>query len=159
MTTAVVVLGWRADPDGTPSDILRWRVQAGVTEWRRYSNAVLIVTGGAVSNDVAEGPVMAQLAGELGVPEAQILVDDTAVDTWQNVARAHELAPAEGEVVLVSDRLHARRGLRYWFAQFPDERSRVRVGAVAGPPARWYWPLFSAVYETVVSAADLVRRR
>lgn len=158
MTIAVVVLGWRADADGTPSDILRWRVEAGVAEWRRHNDAVVIVTGGAVANAVAEGPVMAQLALELGVPASQILVDDTAADTWENVARAHELASAASSVVLISDRLHARRGRRYWLAQFPGDRSRVSVGEVSGA-ARWYWPVFSAAYETVVWTADLVRRR
>jgi vancomycin permeability regulator SanA len=65
---AIIVLGYPANADGSPSLIQRERVLEAVREYRASVAPQLIMTGGAAHNSQVEAAVMARFAEAQGVP-------------------------------------------------------------------------------------------
>ncbi|NGM44064.1 YdcF family protein [Rhodobacter sp. SGA-6-6] len=94
------------------------RMTAGVELARRYPEAKLIFTGGAASlvySDASQTPsrMTRALWLSLGVPEAQILLEDRSRNTSENAIFTREMiAPQEGQVwILVTSAFHMPRSV------------------------------------------------
>lgn len=81
----LIVLGYPANADGTPSPEQRERVLEGVREYKAGVAPNIIMTGTAAHNQYIEADVMAQLARSQGVPASAILEDVQAQNTIQNI--------------------------------------------------------------------------
>lgn len=81
----LIVLGYPANSDGTPSPEQRERVLEGVREYKAGVAPRIIMTGTAAHNHYVEADVMAQLARSQGVPASAILEDVQAQNTIQNI--------------------------------------------------------------------------
>jgi Uncharacterized membrane protein len=81
----LIVLGYPANADGTPSPEQRERVLEGVREYKAGVAPYLIMSGAAAHNEYVEADVMAQLARSQGVPASAILEDVQAQNTIQNI--------------------------------------------------------------------------
>jgi len=81
----IIVLGYPANPDGTPSPDQRERVLEGVREYKAGVAPAIIMTGGAAHNQFVEAHVMAAFAETQGVPASAILEEGQAENTIQNV--------------------------------------------------------------------------
>jgi uncharacterized SAM-binding protein YcdF (DUF218 family) len=81
---AVVVLGYPALADGTPSPEQRERVLEGVREWKGGRAPVLIVTGGAAHNQWTEADVEKRLAVSQGVPSEDVFEEGRSTNTIEN---------------------------------------------------------------------------
>lgn len=81
----LIVLGYPASADGTPSPEQRERVLEGVREYKAGVAPYIIMTGTAAHNQYVEADVMAQLARSQGVPASAILEDVQAQNTIQNI--------------------------------------------------------------------------
>lgn len=108
---AIAVLGFPAREDGTPSAILRERVDAGVRWYRAGVAPRLILSGGPAHNDWIEAEVMAALARAEGVPEEAIVLEPKARSTRENARFVAERMRVEGwrTVLVVSSPSHLRR--------------------------------------------------
>ena len=110
---AIVVLGAQVKPDGTPSVQLQWRLDAAYGAWQERQ--CLIVTCGAQGSNEpdAEGRVMKAYLTGLGVPENQVLVDDTSFNTRQNLENAAVLLRDSGAktVLIVTSDYHLPRAM------------------------------------------------
>ena len=110
---AIVVLGAQVKPDGTPSVQLQWRLDAAYGAWQEKQ--CLIVTCGAQGSNEpdAEGRVMKAYLMGLGVPESQVLVDDTSFNTRQNLENAAALLQNSGveTVLIVTSDYHLPRAM------------------------------------------------
>lgn len=110
---AIVVLGAQVKPDGTPSVQLQWRLDAAYEAWKERE--CLIVVCGAQGRDEpdAEGRVMRAYLTGLGVPEDQVLVDDTSLNTRQNLENAAVLLRDSGveTVLIVTSDYHLPRAM------------------------------------------------
>ena len=110
---AIVVLGAQVKPDGTPSVQLQWRLDAAYSAWQQRE--CLIVTCGAQGSNEpdAEGRVMKAYLMGLGVPENQVLVDDTSFNTRQNLENAAALLQNSGAetVLIVTSDYHLPRAM------------------------------------------------
>ncbi len=87
----IVVLGYPANPDGTPSPEQRQRVLEGVREYRSGIAPRLLLTGGAAHNAFTEAHVMAAFAAAQGVPDAAIVEESQAQNTIQNIFYSAQL--------------------------------------------------------------------
>lgn len=136
----IIVLGYPANPDGTPSPVQRARVTEGVNEYRRGVAPVLIMTGGAAHNDRVEADVMAGFAVSLGVPASAVIREQQAHDTIQNayysvrIMQAHHWNTAE----VVSSASHLPRASLI-FQHFP-----IQYEMHAAPRS----PQISRLYDT-----------
>lgn len=81
----IIVLGYPANTDGTPSPEERERVLEGVREFKTGVAPRIIMTGGAAHNQFVEAHVMAVLAASQGVPASAILEEGQAQNTIQNI--------------------------------------------------------------------------
>jgi uncharacterized SAM-binding protein YcdF (DUF218 family) len=80
----IIVLGYPANPDGTPSPEQRERTLEGVREYRAGVAPRIIMTGGPAHNQYVEAHVMAKLAAEHRVPRDAIIEESRAHNTIQN---------------------------------------------------------------------------
>ena len=86
------------------------RVIEGVRLYRQLSRAKLLLSGGAVFNDVPESKAMAGLALALGVPPRDIAQDSLSMDTEQQVGCVRMLAGGDS-LVLVTSAYHMPRSM------------------------------------------------
>lgn len=154
---AVLVLGFPANPDGTPGAVVRFRVEAGVRVFREHRCGKLVFSGGAVHNEYVEADSMAELAESLGVRAADIVLERKARSTWENIGCTARLVPSD-RVLVVSDSLHARRATRYACRQGPDLCERFLSRGVAPPILSW-WSVPAAANELRVVVRNLLLYR
>jgi uncharacterized SAM-binding protein YcdF (DUF218 family) len=123
----VVVLGAQVLPGGRPSPTLEVRTRHAGELYGRGLTDLLVLTGGEGEHPPGEAVVMSDILREMGVPEAAILREDTARNTWESAVRVAEIAQHRGigEVLVVTDPLHCVRTV----ASF----GRVGLLAVAEP--------------------------
>lgn len=85
---SIIVLGAQVKPDGEPSVQLRLRLDKAL-EMYQASPCVIVVCGAQGGNEPRpEGDVMRELLIADGVPAEQVYVDNTSMDTRQNMANA-----------------------------------------------------------------------
>ena len=88
----IIILGCAIRKDGTPTPILRGRIDRAIAfEREQYEatgkHAVFIPSGGQGNNEImSEAQSMKNYLMEQGIPERQILTEDKSVNTFQNMA-------------------------------------------------------------------------
>lgn len=129
---AIIVLGYPANADGSPSPIQRERVLEGVREYRAHVAPRLIMTGGAAHNSQVEAAVMARFAERQGVPESAVIVEPQAKNTVQNAFYSVRILKAHGwqSAEVVSSPSHLPRASLI-FSHFPI-RYRTRASKPGG---------------------------
>lgn len=108
---AIVVLG-AAQYGGTPSPVLRARLDHAVDLFQRQVAPVVAVTGGRRPGDRAtEASAAAGYLIGRGVPESSLRLETDGENSWQSLAATARFLQREGirEVVLVSSPYHAFR--------------------------------------------------
>lgn len=107
----LLVLGYPANPDGTPSPEQRERVLEAVREYRAGVAPVIILSGGAAHNRFVEADVMAKLAESSGVPTRAIVEERRAQNTIQNVEYSTQIMHSRGwdSVEAITSAAHLRR--------------------------------------------------
>jgi uncharacterized SAM-binding protein YcdF (DUF218 family) len=110
---AVVVLGAALTAAGLPGPALKRRTEHGVAVLNERGAAYLVVSGGVTGPPPAEAEVMRGLALELGVPDERVVVEDRAVNTFENAVYTGRIIRERGwrQVVLVTDSFHMPRAL------------------------------------------------
>lgn len=108
---AIIVLG-AAQYDGTPSPVLRARLDHAIDLFERGVAPVVAVTGGRQPGDRAtEASAAAGYLISRGIPESSLRLETAGLNSWQSLASAARFLQDEGieEVVLVSSPYHAFR--------------------------------------------------
>ncbi len=93
---AIIVLGYKVDPDGNPTPLLLSRVTEGVHEYERGVAPRLIVTGGSDRLNHVQAEIMARVAESQGVPASAIFLEPQAGDTIQNACYSARIMKAHG---------------------------------------------------------------
>lgn len=81
----VVVCGYPANNDGSPSAFMKTRVKKAAELILEGRAKYLILSGGAVANSYIEAEVMKAYAMELGIKEEVIIEEKKAVSTYHNM--------------------------------------------------------------------------
>ncbi len=108
---AAVVMGAQVLRGGRPSRVLEARVRHAARLYNRGSVKLIIPTGGLGEHPPPEAHLMLDILRREGVPEAAVLLEDEAVNTWESAVRVAKLARARevGPVWVVTDPLHCVR--------------------------------------------------
>lgn len=106
----VLVLGCGVRPDGTPSDMLRERVQKGVEVFKQSNASYLLLSGDKSSEDYDEPAVMKKLAMELGVKEKDIKIDNIGFSTYESIYNAKKTENVN-KIILITQGYHLPRVL------------------------------------------------
>ena len=86
------------------------RTIEGVRIWRKIKGSKLIFSGGAVFNTQPEASGMAKLAGQLGVPDSVLLMEDKSLDTDDQARLIKEMVKGD-TIVLVTSAAHMHRSV------------------------------------------------
>lgn len=111
---AVIVLGARTI-NGQVTPLLRGRLDKGIELYRsqRDPKPYMVPTGGQGRDEIEpEGVSMGRYLAEQGIPQEQILVEDRAKDTIENLEFSNQLVRAQrgdGRLWLVTSDYHALR--------------------------------------------------
>jgi vancomycin permeability regulator SanA len=108
---AVIVLGARIHPDGTPYPMLADRLRTAVALWRDGKARRILLSGdGSSSPGYDEVAVMRGYVLELGVPAAALLEDRAGMRTLDSMYRAKDVFGIDSAVV-VSNPFHVARAV------------------------------------------------
>ena len=143
MADAIVVLGARLRPDGSPSGAIRRRVELGVRLYQERTAPLLLMSGGG-RGPTAEADVMARLAEAAGVPPAALVIEAASRNTVENASFCARLLRDRRlrRIVLVSDRVHLPRAAMLF------RLAGLRVIGRAGVSARsWPAAIVAAAHE------------
>ena len=107
---AIVVLGAGVRPDGSPSDMLRDRLDAALELFRAGRAPRILVSGdhGTAAYD-EPGTMRAWLEAE-GVPASAVVMDHAGFDTYSSMWRARNVF-GEKRVIVVTQAFHLPRAL------------------------------------------------
>ena len=110
---AMVVLG-AAVWDYGPSPMLSARLETALSYWNQHPEMVIVVSGGQGSNEPeSEADAMAEYLITRGVPEEQILLEDQAYNTVENLkfsaAILEEAGISTENLLVVSNGFHLCR--------------------------------------------------
>lgn len=106
----IMVMGAAVQRDGTPSPMLRERLDAGIALYRAGAAPKLLLTGDSSREGYDETGPMKNYALEAGVPEEDILLDRFGISTYDSVFRARSVFGAEA-VIAVTQTYHLYRTL------------------------------------------------
>lgn len=149
----LIVLGTPCTPDGQSSLEQRERVLEGIREFRAGVAPRMIVTGGAAHNKYVEADCMKHLAVEQGVPAEDVLEENQAKDTIQNIWFSHLIMEKHGwrSAEIVSSPSHLPRTAlileHYNFAwrthpaRWPPEYTQDHIDKIYWGEMRGCWTL------------------
>jgi uncharacterized SAM-binding protein YcdF (DUF218 family) len=111
-SSAIVVLG-AAQWNGRPSPVLKARLDHAADLYRAGVAKTVIVTGAKQTGDrVGEGFAGYDYLRKAGIPDADLKIESTGVDTYEELSASTHILDEAGlgrDVVLVSSPYHAHR--------------------------------------------------
>lgn len=106
----IMVLGAAVNPDGTPSQMLKDRLETGVELYYQGVAPKLLLTGDDGQMEYNEVRAMKNYVIEAGVPEEDIFLDHAGFSTYDSTYRASYVFGVESMVV-VTQEYHLYRSL------------------------------------------------
>jgi uncharacterized SAM-binding protein YcdF (DUF218 family) len=152
-TEAIIVLGYPSRRRGGTHPLQRWRCQIAVRSMHPGRSSTLIMTGSATAGRRSEAKAMASYAQRvLGVPAEQIVLEEQARTTWENMKHSLPMAERAAVIKIASDPLHARRARRYLAEIRPDLAPRLEPAASYRPFEHWVLKAGTLAYEAYLGA-------
>ncbi|MBQ4031486.1 MAG: YdcF family protein [Bacilli bacterium] len=106
----IIILGAGVRKDGTPSPMLRDRLDAGIELYKRGVAPKIIMTGDHGQNRYDEVTAMKQYAINKGVPSEDIFMDHAGFSTYDSMFREKEVFEVK-KAVIVTQKYHMYRAL------------------------------------------------
>lgn len=106
----ILVLGCLVRDDGTPSDMLRDRLQRGVELYEIGTAPKLLMSGDHGQEAYDEVNTMKQFALDAGIASEDVFMDHAGFSTYESLYRAKEVFGVE-KVVIVTQKYHLYRAL------------------------------------------------
>ena len=106
----ILVLGASVLPDGSPSDMLRDRLDVGIALYRAGTAPKLLLSGDNGQEEYNEVEAMLEYTLAAGVPEEDIFLDHAGFSTYESVYRAKAIFQVDRALV-VTQRYHLYRSL------------------------------------------------
>lgn len=106
----ILVLGCGIRDDGTPSLMLRDRLETGTALYKAGAAPKLLMSGDHGRKEYDEVNLMKEYALERGVPSEDVFMDHAGFSTYESMYRARDIFCAE-KVIIVSQRYHLPRAL------------------------------------------------
>ena len=107
---AILVLGCGVRPDGTPSLMLRDRLEMGLKLYEAGAAPKLLMSGDHGRVEYDEVNAMRDYALERGVPSEDVFMDHAGFSTYESMYRARDIFQCE-KILIVSQRYHLYRAV------------------------------------------------
>ena len=133
----IVVLGAQIRPDGSPSGVLQYRLEAAYTYLQDNPRTRCIVSGGQGPNEpCSEADGMADYLESRGIAADRFMREDRSLNTQQNIQNSMAFLDAESDRVgIVTNDFHIFRATR--IAQKAGIQYVCGIAAYSVP---WYQP-------------------
>lgn len=106
----ILVLGCGVRDNGTPSDMLRDRLERGIELYFAGVAPKLLMSGDHGRVEYDEVNIMKQYAIDKGVPSEDVFMDHAGFSTYESIYRAKEIFCADN-IVIVTQEYHLYRAL------------------------------------------------
>ena len=106
----IFVLGCGVRPDGSPSDMLRDRLETAYLLYEAELSDYILVSGDNGKIDYNEVGVMKEYLVNKGIPEGKIYMDHAGFSTYESLYRAKAIFGVE-KMILVTQKYHLSRAL------------------------------------------------
>ncbi|MBQ8397584.1 MAG: YdcF family protein [Clostridia bacterium] len=106
----ILVLGAGVRDDGTPSQMLRHRIDTGIMLYEASAAPKLLMSGDHGRVDYDEVNVMRSRALDAGVPSADVFMDHAGFSTYDSLYRARDIFEVK-RVIIVTQKYHLPRAL------------------------------------------------
>lgn len=106
----ILVLGAQVKPDGTPSTMLKDRLDKGIELYKNGAAPKLLMSGDNGQVEYNELAVMFSYALERGVPKKDLFLDHAGFSTYESMYRAKKIFGVKRAVV-VTQKYHEYRAL------------------------------------------------
>lgn len=133
----LVVLGAQVRPDGSPSTVLRYRLDTAADYLRENPSTRCIVSGGKGANEpCSEAEAMARYLESCGIDAARIELEDASTNTVENLRNSRALLADAGDAVgIVTNDFHVLRATR-----IAAKQGYANAHGIAAPSDAWYVP-------------------
>lgn len=136
----IIIHGCGLKPDGTPSNILRARVDKAIKVYKRYGGKPYIIPSGGQGRDevISEAQSMTNYMVSKGIPIEKIIMEDKSTTTMENLIYSKKILDqrkGKKKIALVTSNYHVYRCLSY--AKQIKLNNCIGVGAHI---ATYYWP-------------------
>lgn len=133
----IIVLGAQVRPDGSPSSVLKYRLDAAAAYLQANPDTRCIVSGGRGPNEpMAEADGMAAYLEAHGVDPARIIRERQSQNTVQNIAHSQGFLNADRDTVgIVTNNFHVFRATR-----IAQKAGIVHVCGISAYSHPWYLP-------------------
>lgn len=143
----IMVLGAQVKPDGTPSHMLRDRLNEGIKLYKKGKAAKLLMSGDDGQVEYNEVKVMLAYAKEAGVPERDIFLDHAGFSTYESMYRAKEVFGVK-KLIVVTQKYHEYRAL------YIAKNLGLDVEGVCSDPVTYAGQTFRDIREIVARDKD-----
>ena len=134
-TQAIIVLGAQVRKDGTLSIQLQWRLDKALELYNRCPQPVVVCGAQGSDEPVSEASAMHQYLAANGVPESDLILEDSSFNTRQNLMNAKKLLGEEiSRVLIVTSDYHLPRALAL------AKDAGFDACGVGSPIKLVYWP-------------------
>lgn len=106
----IMVLGCGVRPDGSPSGMLKDRLNQGISLYDDVVSDRLLMSGDHGKVNYDEVNLMKQTAIDAGVPSENIFMDHAGFSTYESMYRARDIFQVK-KIVIVTQRYHMYRAL------------------------------------------------
>lgn len=138
-TEYIIALGCGLLDDGTVTPLLRGRLDAALAEYERGGRRAKIITSGGQGPDevIPEARAMANYLLSQGVPESDILLEDTSTTTEENLINSRTIIDARGgakHCTIATSSYHCLRAAMF------ARRLGINANCVGGRTAAFFYP-------------------
>ena len=134
-TQAIIVLGAQVQKDGSLSVQLKWRLDQALEIYKKYPQTLVACGAKGSDEPVTEASAMQAYLLANGIPEADILAEDTSFNTRQNLKNAQALLGGNvKKVLIVTSAYHLPRALAL------AKDTGFEACGVGSPIKLIYWP-------------------
>ena len=134
-TQAIIVLGAQVKPDGTLSLQLQYRMELALEQYRAHPQVIVVCGAQGGNEPMTEAQAMHDYLVSNGVPEGDILMDDTSFNTRQNLTNAQKLLGDDvKKVLIVTSNYHLPRAMAL------ARDTGFEPQGVGAPIKLIYWP-------------------
>ena len=113
---AVIIVLGGAIKQGKPCKTLALRLNTAVRVWQEHPSAHFVLTGGVpAGEELSEADIMARYMCDCGVPQHNLLIENQARNTVQNLKLSLQLIQdeqLEGQLCVLSSNYHLYRAVR-----------------------------------------------
>jgi vancomycin permeability regulator SanA len=145
----ILVLGAGVRDDGSPSHMLRDRIDTGLTLYEAAASPKLLMSGDHGRVEYDEVNVMRDRALDAGVPSADIFMDHAGFSTYDSLYRTRDIFGAK-KIIIVTQKYHLPRAL------YIAKSLGLDAYGVSADLNRYYGQLGRDIREAAARAKDML---